>query len=106
MPTHKARLRFLRKWQRILRLTDWHIRYEEKTWKRKTYSGRTRFDRHEMMATISIRKGLTAEYWRITMLHELMHLRFPFTFDDGTWAAQELERGVELTARALLKVSA
>lgn len=96
---------FLHKWQRTLRLNDWHITYEEKRWKQKSFSGRTRFDRHEMMAVMSIRKGLTAEYWRITVLHELMHLRIPFAFEKDTWAAQELERGVELTARAFLQVT-
>lgn len=96
---------FLRKWQRALRLNDWHITYEEKRWRHKPMSGRTRFDRHEMMAVMSIRKGLTAEYWRLTVLHELMHLRIPFAYGSDTWAHQELERGVELTARAFLQVT-
>ena len=104
--SRSRKLAFIHKWQRILRLGDWKITYEEKAWPHKTYSGRTRFDRNEMMAVVNIRKGMTAEYWRITVVHELMHLRIPFFFPKDSWAEQELERGVEMTARALLKLEA
>jgi outer membrane protease len=100
--SRSAKLTFLRRWQHTLRLDDWHIQYEEKRWRHKAQWGRTRFDYYEKEATIAIKKGLTKDKWEITLLHELMHLRFPFKYKTNTYAAMWLEQGVELTARALL----
>lgn|SRR3990167_3209642 len=100
----KAQRRFIETWQKTLRIQDWNITVKEKRFKSKHQAGATLTYPKFMDATIWLKPGLSKREFRRTAVHELLHVRFSMmSFQDGSALEHELEIGIEVLTRILLK---
>lgn len=64
----------LRKWQRVLRLSDWDIRLTTvpTDWRK---SGDVKIDRDNRMAAVLLHESIPDEHLEEVVVHELLHLK-------------------------------
>jgi hypothetical protein len=95
--------KFLRKWQHLLRVDDWDITFKEvKRFKSDVQFGATSVNPRFVQATIKLKKGLSKKEMEITIIHELLHVRFPYIIlKEGSDAEASFEVGIESMARML-----
>ncbi len=64
----------LRKWQRVLRLSDWDIRLTTVStdWRK---SGDVKIDRDNRMAAVLLHESIPEEHLEEVVVHELLHLK-------------------------------
>lgn len=102
--TNAAKAKRIAKWTAALRLRDWNIDVKETpNFANTTMFGSTSTAAAFGDAHILIRAGLSDLEWERTLVHELLHVRFPdFQFPDGSVLERQLEVGVEVLARLLV----
>lgn len=101
----KKQLKFNSKWQKLLRLQDWDITVKEvKKFKGQRFqTGSTQSSVSFLSAIIRVKKELDWKEYQRTVVHEMLHVRFPHVRpDEGTAAALTLEQGTEVLARLLV----
>jgi len=101
------------KWQKRLRLQDWNIeQLDFQPFDNYDTYGCTKLSNnfHDASIHINERWVNSPEQIEETLIHELLHLRFPHhmeTFskqhEEGSLMEQEMELGIEMTARALFE---
>ena len=100
----EAKLRKLcRQWQRILRLSDWEIdvEFKDDLGHPETKGGCCLSPKFQE-AEIDVKRGMDDKEVELTLVHELIHVRFPnHKVDDTTLYGYEFEVGIEMMARAL-----
>ncbi|HOP26876.1 MAG TPA: hypothetical protein PLM22_06365 [Candidatus Sabulitectum sp.] len=64
----------LRKWQRVLRLSDWDIKLTTVStdWRK---SGDVKIDRDNRMAAVLLHESIPEEHLEEVLVHELLHLK-------------------------------
>ncbi len=107
--TEKQLITLGTKWQKRLRLQDWEIKFEL-TDKLESVSafGESSAAPPFMEALVRVRSGMLPKDTELTLIHELLHVRFPnhsvaFTniFDRSEIIGAEFEIGIEMVSRAL-----
>jgi hypothetical protein len=88
-----------------LRLSDWKIDLEfTDDFNESTLKGRTCVSPKFLESEIELRDDMSEEETELTLVHELLHSRFPnHTNDESSIIGYEFEVGVEVIARALME---
>ncbi len=108
MTLEESKVDYLWKWQQRLKLRDWTINFKEiEKFDEDNGPGQTGEShlRHHMLeADIIIRSGMVPQEWKRTIVHELLHVRFPtmsLGFEYPHTIETESEIGIEVLARYL-----
>lgn len=92
-----------RQWQHKLRLDDWKLSYTEVTeFNDSEAEGLTKHTSLNFKSADIYIKIQLAHEMEVTIVHELLHIHFPFDFTGNSLDHTLLEQGIELTARALV----
>ena len=104
--TDKQLIKLCSFWQKELRLQDWNITVEfEDEFHSESQLGETTVSAPWYDATVSIKEGMSAEQTELTLIHELIHIRFGgLQFDESSIQHLWLEQGIEALARLLYKI--